>query len=820
MQKLFTLVALVALSVPRAAADDGPIVPPFSEDFSTAEGFSRFSVINANGDTNTNADGGEDPITWYFDADRLTASYTYNKLQTSVGADDWLITPGLQLEAGRTYTLRFQAWSANGNRLPERLEVKLGNAATVAAMTTSIMAPALLQNTTSTTRLDFEFDQVSVAESGVYYIGFHAMTDPDHFRLMLDNIDFTANPFDAAPGEVTQLQAVAAPKGALGATVSFTAPAVTLEGGTLSSISSIELKRDGELVHTFKSPAPGASLSYEDAPPANCNYTYSVTAYNDSGFGGTVETTVYVGIDIPFRPTGAVAQDNQSSVGLTWAAVSETGVNGGYVNPAQVQYIIYTMEGGYVVDELQTTEPGVSSALVTMDTEEGQQELRQFAIAASNEAGRSEYGVAALVVGASYRLPFEEHFAESATQNYWFRYSTEGITPSFDHTAADGDASSYKLSSTQAGAEVRFISGKISLRGAVNPALLFHHQVLTGESPASLIVEIQKGDGSVGVLKAIDYTAQSNADGWQLVSLPLKDFLNERYVMVSFHFVSGAAGQEVLLDNVRVMDMFEYDLTASIQAPAHITKGTTADIAVVVKNSGSEEASDYRVRLYADGDLLLDQRVSEVLASQSERTFGVALPVPATTSASSIVLRAEVDYEYDLNEGDNQATATLVVESSGVPAAENLKGEETAGGVILTWDAPSSTSRSYTEDFEGDDFTAFSRGGITTGQQDGQIGDWRLHDGDGLETFRFDPEPLYSGAGEAMAWQVFEPGLAYDMTSDLKRGYIPHSGERYLISVQSVNADLNAARSDDWLISHRLSGEEQEISFFAKEVSL
>ncbi|MBR1733342.1 MAG: choice-of-anchor J domain-containing protein, partial [Alloprevotella sp.] len=34
------------------------------------------------------------------------------------------------------------------------------------------------------------------------------------------------------------------------------------------------------------------------------------------------------------------------------------------------------------------------------------------------------------------------------------------------------------------------------------------------------------------------------------------------------------------------------------------------------------------------------------------------------------------------------------------------------------------------------------------------------------------------------------------------------------------NADLNAARSDDWLISPRLSGEEQEISFFAKEVSV
>ncbi|MBR1652372.1 MAG: choice-of-anchor J domain-containing protein [Alloprevotella sp.] len=798
-----------------AQAVGDALVPPFTEDFSTPEGFDRFSVINANGDMVDDTTA----VTWYFDADRLTASYTYNKLQTTIGADDWLITPPLQLEGGRSYTLTFQAWSANGNRLPERLEVRLGTAATVEGMTQSIMAPTLLQNATSSTRIDFSFDNISIPENGVYYIGFHAMSDPDHFRLMLDDISLTANPFDAAPAEVTDLKATAAAKGALQATISFKAPTLTVEGGALSSLSRIEVMRGETPVHTFTAPAPGEVLSCEDtAVPESGLYTYSVTAYNDSGFGGSVEATTYVGIDTPLRPQNAIANDRQTSVGLTWDAVSETGVNGGYVDPAQVQYVVYTMEGGYVVDELLMTAAGAVGATVEQNTEEGSQELRQFAIAAVNEAGKSDYGVAALVMGASYRLPFEEHFTGGETQNYWFRYSTAGITPVFEKFSADGDNSCYVLNGEQAGAEARFISGKISLRGAVNPTLLFHHQGVLA-SRSSLIVEVQKADGSVEALLTKDYSKLSGEPVWTQEVVSLEKYLGERYVLVSFHFVAGEAETAVALDNVRVMDLLEYDLSASISAPQSAAKGMETKLGVTVKNEGGETADGYRVRLLADGQTLLDQRVTEPLTAQAERTFNVGITIPPTTTAETVSLQATVDFDYDLNDGNNTAEATVLVKSSGYPTAENLQATSAAGGVTLTWAQPSSTSRLYTEDFEGDAFTPFSIGGIAQGQKEGQIGDWRLYDGDNAITFQFDREPMYENAGGVMAWQVFEPRLAYDMTSDLKRGYLAHSGERYLISVQATDGGYNASRSDDWLISPRLSGEEQEISFFAKEVS-
>ena len=811
---LSTVAAFVAMYV---AAQGGSATSLLYADFSSQASFDQFTVINANGDTGEFDDDGTGQtvtrdVTWYFDTFRYCASYEYNKTDRSIGADDWLVTPALQLEGGRTYTLVFLAGCANSDG--ERLEVKLGSSPTAAGLTQTIM-PA----TNITDKLNFSdlqgkvytFDKVSVATSGTYYIGFHAISPADRFRLMLDNISITANPFTTAPAAVSNLKVTPAEKGGETATITFTAPSKDLEGNTLSSLTKIEILRGSTVIKTINNPAPGSNQTYVDELPLPGNNTYTVIAYNASGFGDAVSATVYVGLDVPERPYGAVATDNRTSVDLIWSPVGSVGANGGYVDPAAVSYIVYSVEGGYVVDELATTTAGKTSATIAMDTEAGAQGLTQFAIVAQNATGRSANGSAALVTGQSYRLPFEEHFANGETQNYWFRQSLPGMTPAFDAaTSSDGDMSSYELTSSQP-SEVRFVSGKINLSGSVNPTLTFDHLGQPGTN-SSLIVEIQKPDGSVETLTTIDYSKQSGASAWKAESQLLKKYVNERYILVGFHFVAGAANQALHLDNIRVVDINDYDLSVSLQVPGITTKGETAVVGVVVKNEGGEAASDYRVRLLADKQEVFNELVSEPLEAQTSRTFEVEVPVSPTVTGSTISLHAFVEFDYDFDEDNNEVFGSLGVKESNLPTVENLQGTQSETAITLTWDQPSSLTREVTESFEGDEFPNFANGGITASVKDGKLGDWRTYDGDGKETYRISSSILFDTEGLQQAWYVVEPALFIDLSNNQR--VRPHSGDRYLVS-----PDADGSSSNDWLISPRLSGEAQTISFWVSEWS-
>ena len=72
------------------------------------------------------------------------------------------------------------------------------------------------------------------------------------------------------------------------------------------------------------------------------------------------------------------------------------------------------------------------------------------------------------------------------------------------------------------------------------------------------------------------------------------------------------------------------------------------------------------------------------------------------------------------------------------------------------------------------------------------------------------------------AWQVFNPfkveGLVHpDATFDETHSLYPHGGSKYLIAFAAYSDDKSVpAKNDDWLISPPLSGQAQNISFYAR----
>ncbi|MCR6722334.1 MAG: choice-of-anchor J domain-containing protein [Chitinophagaceae bacterium] len=127
---------------------------------------------------------------WY-DADIVVSTppnsmwYTYN---VSIPGDDWFFLQGLNLEAGKSYTLSFKYKASDGPTWVENLEVKYGNAPNAAAMTSA----AIFSETSISSKADDEFSVATVVftvpANGVYYIGFRCFSAADNAYLFIDDV--------------------------------------------------------------------------------------------------------------------------------------------------------------------------------------------------------------------------------------------------------------------------------------------------------------------------------------------------------------------------------------------------------------------------------------------------------------------------------------------------------------------------------------------------------------------------------------------------------------------------------------------------------
>lgn len=206
----------------------GEIAAPYSESFDTADAFELYTVIDANNDGKT----------WTYNATEKAVRAAYNSKNEM---DDWLITPGIKLEAGKTYRIAADLRNHSTSAYPEKFEIKIGNAPEASAMTTTLVPLTQINGKVWTT---FE-EYFTPTTTGTYNIGIHGVSDKNMFYLWADNITVSAPIDGGAPDVVTALEATADQTGALKAVISGKAPTKTLNGSTLSSISSIIISRDG-----------------------------------------------------------------------------------------------------------------------------------------------------------------------------------------------------------------------------------------------------------------------------------------------------------------------------------------------------------------------------------------------------------------------------------------------------------------------------------------------------------------------------------------------------------------------------------------------
>lgn len=770
-------------------------------------------------------DNNNDGKTWLWNASNGVVYYPYHG---SNDADDYLVTLPFNLKAGKRYNVIVNAMGSAS--YPERFEVKAGKEATVAGLTEQVIAPTDL----NTGEFDDYEGVFAPEEDGLYFFAIHAISDADMLNLQVKTLTIELAPELTAPAAVADLTATPGAEGALEATLAFTAPAKDIKGDALTGNVDVKIYRDNELVNTLEGIAAGAAATWKDTEVENgTTYTYYVVAANESGDGlKSDKVSVFVGEDAfgtveNIQITGSTA----STLSFSWDPV--TGANGGYVNSANAKYAVvsahvetYLFWQYLVVDEVLGTVTGETSATVNYDVNAGDQEYKYFGVLAYKEdtelpAAGDEYagGYTWALVGAPYELPMFESFTGSALHYLWDSNAFLGVSDE----STDDDGVALDMMAEEAGL-VYLKSGKINVKGTANPTLLFN-----AKSPniSTLYVYASKDGGELEPVATIDLT-----EDYETYKVSLQNLTNSNYIQFALVAqyttpytlnAEGTAiadkGDYITIDEIRVMDLFEYNLVADIKAPKSVVAGQKAKVVATVTNYGENAAKDYTVTVKAGEKVITSVIGSDELAPFATDQIEVEYETSIFDEAGDVTLTAIVDYENELNPDDNTASTIITVKEPTAAAPASLIAEDKgAEGVELTWAmaAASRAADAVTEDFEDTDvFEPFSLGGITAENHNGAFGDWKLYDGNGITVYGF-KSIEFPDAYQVAAWQVVNTD---EVSALAENGYTANSGVQYLWSFCPADDTAGTPAADHWLISPELSGAAQTVSFYARALT-
>ena len=509
---------------------------PYSEDFASQDGFDLFTVVNANNDANTWA--------YYNGTARYRGSYT-------AAADDWLVVAPVKLLKGYSYDLSYDVYGSNA-RYTNVLEVMMGTQPTAASLTTTLTAAASYSNVAASPAT--ETVTLKPDTTGIYYIGFHVTSAKSQGNLMIDNVKIAAPVSMEVPAAVQHLTVTPAPQGELKATLHFESPATNAEGGPLAELKHFIITRNGvPIAQLDAASAQVAQYSYTDTVATSGFNVYTVAAANSYGTGEAVADTAYVGIDVPVSPQQLGLTDNGDGTGrLTWTAVPSVGVNGGYVDPAQVTYTVADIAGHVVAAGVK----GTSLAIDTLYNGTPQREA-SFTVTATSAAGTSAAtSTGSLLLGQPYATPYNEGFAGAQySSGPWLSQTLVGKTYNARWTARtdqdqDGNGGSADFQGYQQGGMARFMGPKIDLSTLARPVVsLWVLYKDNDKSRVTLQVAVDNGPWQDVAQLAVPDTAQS----WTQVVVDLSAF-KSRNVRLGFLGECVEGYNFAYVDNLQVYD--------------------------------------------------------------------------------------------------------------------------------------------------------------------------------------------------------------------------------------------------------------------------
>jgi hypothetical protein len=152
-------------------------------------------------------DANNDGSTWVNSNDNPSSGVNSMRYMPSPvnNADDWFFTTAMRLQTGMSYQLSFK-YRVFSYNYPEKMEVKIGTGTTAATQTTTLFSNNNILNgvyvTTASGNAAGQVAPFTPTTSGVYFIGFHAMSTVNSFSIYVDDVQVTAATVTATKSNV------------------------------------------------------------------------------------------------------------------------------------------------------------------------------------------------------------------------------------------------------------------------------------------------------------------------------------------------------------------------------------------------------------------------------------------------------------------------------------------------------------------------------------------------------------------------------------------------------------------------------------------
>lgn len=150
----------------------------------------EWTVVDANTDGKTwraPIQGNHAGQVFPWGTDLKSAECTYSLTND---ANDWLITPAIEMQAGAKYRIKHETTNRYG-QTTEDFKVTIGKNKTVSAQSTTLATHSITRAQSEDPKANIFTEYFTCEETGDYYIGFHCISKKDQGGLILDEIEIT-----------------------------------------------------------------------------------------------------------------------------------------------------------------------------------------------------------------------------------------------------------------------------------------------------------------------------------------------------------------------------------------------------------------------------------------------------------------------------------------------------------------------------------------------------------------------------------------------------------------------------------------------------
>lgn len=777
---------------------------PWSENFNTPSSINTFTLIDANEDGSSEWNS---PC-WKYDSDYYCAFYYGNR---DVIADDWLITPPLNMSPEKLYKLTYKYYAFYG--YGSHLQVSIGNSPTVEGMNNLLLDKEFISSFS-----DYPGKTETIIfcpKDGESFIGFHHISETME-HLSIDDISIEEYADANVPAALTDLAAVNS--GAGQATLTFTLPTLTAGGKNLSGNLTVKIYKGDDLKEaaaTLTGLKPGDKTTWVDNYASAGVNIYTVIISNDKGDGlsSTVSIDLTAGLPVQLKAVYARAI-NSNQVEVSWnPADVANDANGNPIDPASIRYLVYKpmadVDGVYpmlIARDLDTNIFIDNNPFAGLSSD---QQLLNYYVAAVNDADEGPAQASdGVFIGDAYTLPFSETWLEQqVSTNPWFYVIRNGATwypraIGYDPriNAHDG----YGLFDCEVDYEIKsgtaaIATPRIDLTSKDEPVLKYWlYRDPMYDEDVKMTIGIDNGNRMMTIPNTV-VSAKSSIADWEEITVSLADYADLTYASIIF-IADVKADQTIHLDQVSI-DGKKADKEVrlvSFKTPAECRAGEEVNFLATVENIGSSDASSIEVKLIAN-DRTVDSKTVASLASGKKTNVQFAWTPEESGEYATEVVVSSAD---DTKAVNNSMKGVYNVKKVVHPYITKISGQLLEEGVKVSWHHPDAAEENeiVTEDVElFDSFTISDAGG------------WSFFDGDGRYTFNFS-----DGNGGVLSWPNYQELQAYivfnpGQVKAASMPFTPYSGEQAFVSWAAAGGDNN-----DWLISPELPGNSQLISFVAR----